>query len=239
MGKAKAKIRFVFFLASAFALSIGLVRIWLFPFAIRPRVTPEQDFFSGLSQEIKTVQSGATTAMRDIQLSLRSIQDLNAPTTSPLTIDERLSPELADKFFNKMNEKNIAHLPAEIIQVRDHVPNQWDVQFNTLEPGIAPGRLAILRFHNTTTCEICIPAHPCFTAASELNVEAYPASLKDQIQTALSDWADIRMDGICQPQLMSETSEYVFVNRCSNELNCNTIDQLQESLKKYFASHQE
>lgn len=149
-------------------------------------------------------------------------------------------PKIFEKFRQSIlletNKKNLERLDPEIRDLKNVFLKNYTVEFSTISQGALKDLEAEAKIFLNKPCVVC---HGSLCTVFE-NIrprkilEFYKKESQKKIELLMIDYNLGLMDGMCHRQLLFETSKFIVVDSCKNDIACEDVKEMDEILRGYF-----
>ena len=193
----------------------------------------ENDNFQKIIKDTKNATENFQNEYSQFASSMDSIKNAfdDSPKKDAISQDDAL--KFQEGISNLVNKKNIEKLDSFILDIKNNLPEDWEMKITTLERGLDDLLIAEVLFEGKKECgapDIFFP---------KKRLAFYPASSKTQLQEAIEKYNGIMREGMCRQAIAHETEKFLILDSCSNARSCEDEKELEDSLKKYFEIHRE
>lgn len=171
----------------------------------------------------------------DYDLTRRKINQAIESDNSNLNSDnlERINLEIKKKIIEKQSQS----LKPKLNDLQKILPADWSY---VLTPEFSAQYEALIfkiEFIDNQGCQVCPDSAAC-DAPTKISPRQtllfYPLNIKDKVLQKIELSKTTNAPQQCQPEIFLETSDFLIIDSCSNDLYCSGREALDNALKNYL-----
>lgn len=150
--------------------------------------------------------------------------------------DPKIFEEFRQSLLLEANKKNLERLDPEIHDLKNVFLKNYTLEFSTISQGALKDMAAEAKIFLNKPCVVC-HGSSC-TVFENIRprkiLEFYKKEGQKKIKLLMIEYNLGLMDGMCHKQLLFETSKFIVVDSCKNDIACEDVKEMDEILRGYF-----
>lgn len=150
--------------------------------------------------------------------------------------DPRVFEKFRQSILSETNIKNLERLDPEIRDLKKVFLKNYTVEFSTISQGALKDMAAEAKIFLNKPCIVCHGSSCAIFKNTRPRkiLEFYKKENQKKLELLMAEYNLGLLDNMCHKQLLFETSKFIVVDSCKNDIACEDVKEMDEMLRSYF-----